>query len=132
MAHTDAPEGRPMATASSKAPVSPRLRNARAIALAAAVVLLLMIVWNLGSIKGQARVGAAYGAHVTCSCRYIQGRDMASCETDKEAGMGIVSLSDDPENKRVYASVPFLAEAVAERRGAFGCVQLNEAEIDAL
>lgn len=57
---------------------------------------------------------------------------MASCETDKEKGMEIVRLRDDPENKRVYASVPFLAEAVAERRGAFGCMQLNETEIEAL
>ena len=57
---------------------------------------------------------------------------MASCETDKEKGLEIVRLSDDPENKRIYASVPFLAEAVAERRGANGCVQLNQTEIDAL
>ncbi|MFN3452466.1 MAG: hypothetical protein ACK4ZE_09950, partial [Sphingorhabdus sp.] len=62
----------------------------------------------------------------------VEGRDMASCETDKEKGMEIVRLSDDPENKRIYASVPFLAKAVAERRGAYGCVQLNQAEIEAL
>ncbi len=118
-------------TAPAKAPVG-RLRTARNIALGVLALIVLLVVWNWGSIAGQARVGAAYGAHIACSCRYIEGRDMASCETDKEAGMGIVSISDDPENKRVYASVPFLAEAVAERRGAFGCVQLNEAEIDAL
>ena len=97
-----------------------------------ALFTALWLLWNWNSIEGQARVGAAYGAHVTCSCRYIEGRDMASCETDKEKGMEMVRLSDDPENKRVYASVPFLAEAVAERRGAFGCVQLNAAEIEAL
>jgi len=97
-----------------------------------ALFTAMWLLWNWNSIKGQARVGAAYGAHVTCSCRYIEGRDMASCETDKEKGMEMVRLSDDPENKRVYASVPFLAEAVAERRGAFGCVQLNAAEIEAL
>jgi len=124
-----------MATATSpktaNAPRS-RLRTARNIALGILAVIMLLLVWNWSSIKGQARVGAAYGAHITCSCRYIEGRDMASCETDKEAGMELVGLSDDPENKRVTASVPFLAEAVAERRGAFGCVQLNEAEIEAL
>ena len=97
-----------------------------------ALFTALWLLWNWNSIKGQARVGAAYGAHVTCSCRYIEGRDMASCETDKEKGMEMVRLSDDPENKRVYATVPFLAEAVAERRGAFGCIQLNAAEIEAL
>ena len=111
---------------------SARLRTARNIVLGVLAVIVLVLVWNWGSIKGQARVGAAYGAHIACSCRYVEGRDMGSCETDKEAGMALVGFSDDPENKRVTASVPFLAKAVAERRGAFGCVQLNEAEIDAL
>lgn len=124
-----------MATATSKPPAkgpSANWRNAKLVALAVLLLAALWLVWNWSSIKGQARVGAAYGAHITCSCRYIEGRDMASCETDKEAGMEMVSLSDDPENKRITASVLFLAEAVAERRGAFGCVQLNEAEIEAL
>lgn len=124
-----------MATATSpatpKAPAS-RWRTARNIALGVFAVIVLLLVWNWSSIKGQARVGAAYGAHIACSCRYVEGRDMRACETDKEAGMGMVSFSDDPENKRVTASVPFLAEAVAERRGAFGCVQLNDAEIEEL
>lgn len=118
-------------TKSTKAP-QPRFKSLKIVIAAVIVIAALWLMWNWSSIKGQARVGAAYGAHVICSCRYIQGRDMASCETDKEKGMEIVRLSDDPENKRVYATVPFLAEAVAERRGAFGCVQLNETEIEAL
>ena len=124
-----------MATATSKKPApvpAGTLRTVKLMAIAVLALAALWLVWNWNSIKGQARVGAAYGAHIICSCRYIQGRDMASCKTDKEAGMEMVSLSDDPENRRVYASVPFLAEAVAERRGAFGCVQLNEAEIETL
>lgn len=124
-----------MATVTSKQPAtatSAYWRNTKLVALAVLALVALWLVWNWSSIKGQARVGTAYGAHITCSCRYIEGRDMQSCETDKEAGMEMVRLSDDPENKRVTASVPFLAEAVAERRSAFGCVQLNEAEIDAL
>ena len=124
-----------MATATSKptarAARSP-LRIARNVVLGLLALALLWLLWNWASIAGQAKVGAAYGAHIACSCRYIEGRDMASCETDMEPGMEIVSLSDDPENKRVTATVMFLAEAVAERRGAFGCVQLNEREIGAL
>lgn len=110
----------------------PRFRTLKIIVAVVVALAGLWLLLNWNSIKGQARVGVAYGAHVTCSCRYIEGRDMASCETDKEAGMEMVRLSDEPENKRIYASVPFLAEAVAERRGAFGCVQLTEAEIEAL
>jgi hypothetical protein len=124
-----------MATATSTQSAKgkqPRFRTLKITVAVLVAIAGLWLLWNWNSIKGQARVGAAYGAHVTCSCRYIEGRDMASCETDKEAGMEMVRLSDEPENKRVYASVPFLAEAVAERRGAFGCVQLTEAEIEAL
>ncbi len=120
-----------MATATSKTSKN-HLRTARTVMLGVVALIVLLLVWNWGSIKGQARIGAAYGAHITCSCRYIEGRDMASCETDKEAGMALVGFSDDPENMRVTASVPFLAEAVAEKRGAFGCMQLNQAEIEAL
>jgi hypothetical protein len=124
-----------MATATSKSTAKEPnivLRRLRLAAIVVASCVVLWVVWNWGTIKGQAQVGAAYGAHITCACRYIEGRSMDSCETDKEAGMEMVSLSDDPENKRVYASVPFLAEAVAERRGTFGCVQLNAKEIEAL
>ena len=135
IAGIDAPTGGLMATATLKpatrAPRS-RFRTARNVALAVVAIGVLWFVWNWSSIKGQAQLGAAYGAHVACSCRYIAGRDLKSCETDFEPGMELVSVSDDPENKRITASVPFLAEAVAERRGLFGCVQLNEAEIDAL
>ena len=124
-----------MATATSK-PTAKATRSplliARNVVLGLLALAVLWLLWNWGSIAGQAKVGAAYGAHIACSCRYIEGRDMASCETDMEPGMEIVSLSDDPENKRVTATVMFLAEAVAERRGAFGCVQLNEREISAL
>jgi hypothetical protein len=118
-------------TPSTKAP-TPRFKTLKIVGAIILGIAVLWLLWNWNSITGQARVAAAYGAHITCACRYIEGRDMASCETDKEKGMEIVQLSDDPENKRVYATVPFLAKAVAERRGAFGCMQLNAAEIDAL
>ena len=124
-----------MATATSKPTAKATTRPlliVRNVVLGLLALAMLWVLWNWGSIAGQAKVGAAYGAHIACSCRYIEGRDMASCETDMEPGMEIVSLSDDPENKRMTATVMFLAEAVAERRGAFGCVQLNEREISAL
>jgi hypothetical protein len=124
-----------MATATStprpKAP-EPWFKRLKIVIAVIVLFAALWLLWNWNSIKGQARVGVAYGAHVTCSCRFIEGRDMASCETDKEKGMEMVRFSDDPENKRVYASIPFLAEAVAERRGTFGCIQLSAAEIEAL
>jgi hypothetical protein len=120
-----------MATATSNE-AWPLGRKIKYAATAIAALLLLWLVLNFADIKAQAKLGASYGAHVACSCRYIEGRSLASCQTDFEDGMELVSLSDDPPNKRVTASVPFLAEAVAERRGAFGCIQLNQKEIDAI
>lgn len=115
----------------SKAPIS----IGRKIGYAVLVILLLGLIWLIFSwngIKNSAHVGTAYGAHIVCSCRYIEGRDLESCKTDLEDGMESISLSDDPENKRISASLSFLSEAVAEKRGEFGCIILNEAEMDAL
>lgn len=107
-------------------------RIAKLAMIAMLVLILLLLMFNFATLKGYARLGTSYAAHVTCSCRYIEGRDMASCANDTEAGMEIVSVTDDPDNKRVSASVPILAEAAAELRGEFGCQQLNKAELEAL
>jgi hypothetical protein len=123
-----------MATAtsnpSSKAPMP--LKKKIGYTLAALVALIVLwVVLNFSDIKAQAQLGASYGAHVACSCRYIEGRSLRSCEKDFEPGMELVSIADDPKNKRVTASVPLLAEAAAERRGDFGCIQLNAREMAA-
>ncbi|MFZ4689072.1 MAG: hypothetical protein ACOYLS_07530 [Polymorphobacter sp.] len=69
----------------------------------------------------RAAVGSGYVAHVVCSCRYVGNRDMASCATDLEPGMEIVSISDDPEKRRVTASVPLLAKRTATYDPEYGC-----------
>jgi hypothetical protein len=63
-----------MATATSKAgpkAQQPRFKALKIIIATLAVIAALWLAWNWNSIKGQARVGVAYGAHITCSCRYI-------------------------------------------------------------
>jgi hypothetical protein len=128
-----------MATATSPKPkgTAPKtqLSLGQKIKYAAVAVLALVLLWlafSLADIKAQAKLGVSYASHVACSCRYIEGRPLDACYKDFEPGMGMVSLTDDPERKRVTASVPLLASAVAERRGDFGCLQLNEKEIAAL
>jgi hypothetical protein len=95
-------------------------------------LMLLWLIFNFADIKAQARLGASYASHVACSCRYIEGRPLDACYKDFEPGMGMVSLADDPEHKRITASVPLLAKAVAERREEFGCQQLNDTEMGQL
>ena len=101
-------------------------------AIAVLALLLLWLVFSFAGIKAQAQLGVSYASHIACSCRYIEGRPLDACTKDFEPGMEMVSLTDNPAKKRVTASVPLLASAVAERRGEFGCLQLNDKEIAAL
>ena len=92
-------------------------------ALAAIVALLvLLLAWNWSALRARAAVGAGFGARVTCSCRYVEGRAMDSCKGDKEPGMTFVTLSDDPESHSVEASVPLLASRTARYRKGWGCL----------
>ncbi|MGL3821357.1 hypothetical protein [Sphingopyxis sp. R3-92] len=89
------------------------------------VLALLMtgfLIWKFPSFKAQAELGSAYAARVGCSCRYVQGRSLDSCQSDFEPGMELVSLAEDPETKTVIGSVPLLASRSARYAGASGCL----------
>jgi hypothetical protein len=124
-----------MATASSTPGAKAAMPLRKKIGYAALAIIGVVALWvtfNFSDIKAQAKLATSYGSHVACSCRYIEGRPLDSCYKDFEEGMEIVSLADDPANKRVTASVPLLASAMAERRGDYGCQQLNDKEMAAL
>ena len=128
-----------MATATSPKPngnaPTGRLSVGQKVKYSLIAVLALIGLWlafSFADIKAQAKLGVSYASHIACSCRYIEGRPLDACIKDFEPGMEMVSLTDDPAKKRVTASVPLLASAVAERRGEFGCLQLNEKEVEAL
>ncbi|MDR6834597.1 hypothetical protein J2X44_001403 [Sphingopyxis sp. BE259] len=87
-----------------------------------AVLLAGFAIWKFPSFKAQAELGSAYAARVGCSCRYVQGRSLESCQSDFEPGMEIVSLSEDPATKTVTGSVPLLASRSARYAGASGCL----------
>ena len=122
----------PKPNGTARKPSLSLVQKAKYAAIAVLALLLLWLVFSFAGIKAQAQLGVSYAAHIACSCRYIEGRPLNSCTKDFEPGMEMVSLSDDPDKKRVTASVPFLANAVAERRGEFGCLQLNDKEVAAL
>lgn len=98
---------------------------ARKWKLTAAVVILLLagaIAWHGAALTAHARLGAAYGARIGCSCRYVEGRTMGSCTDDKEPGMALVRMTDLPDEKAVRASVPLLASRTARFRPGWGCL----------
>lgn len=73
-------------------------------------------------IRAYARTGASYGAHMTCSCRFIAGREMGDCKKDFEPGMEFVFVSEDTDDKSVTAYIPFIASETATYRDGPGCV----------
>ena len=85
-------------------------------------LLLGLLIWKFPDFKAQAEVGSAYAARVGCSCRYVQGRSLESCQTDFEPGMEMVSVSEDPATKTITGSVPLLASRSARYAGASGCL----------
>ena len=87
-----------------------------------AVLLTGFAIWKFPSFKAQAELGSAYAARVGCSCRYVQGRSLESCQSDFEPGMEMVSLSEDPATKTVTGSVPLLASRSARYAGGSGCL----------
>ncbi|WP_171003930.1 hypothetical protein [Sphingopyxis sp. L1A2A] len=91
-------------------------------ALVAAVLFALFAIWKFPSFKAQAELGSAYAARVGCSCRYVQGRSLDSCQSDFEPGMEMVSLSEDPATTTVTGSVPLLASRSARYTGVSGCL----------
>lgn len=109
-----------MATAKRSTPGKRRFWPRALLALA---VLGGALAWFYGEpIAARAEAGAAFGARTACSCRYIAGRDLKSCETDFEPGMALVSLRDDADDRAVTARVPLLSSATARYREGFGCV----------
>lgn len=69
----------------------------------------------------QAQLATGYIAHVVCACRYVGGRDMASCETDREPGTEIVRVTEDSAARSITASVPLLSRRTARFDPEYGC-----------
>lgn len=69
----------------------------------------------------QAVLATGYIAQVTCSCRFVSGRDMASCDTDREPGTEVVQIDEDRANRTITASVPLLSKRTSRFDPEYGC-----------
>ena len=85
----------------------------------ALVGLLLAFFWQ--PLTNYAQTGAAYGARVGCSCRFVGGRSLEDCRKDFESGMELITLSADYGEKSVTARFPLLATQTATYREGEGC-----------
>lgn len=108
-----------MATANPNRP-APRRRLIRLLGVLA-VLLALALAWFWRPLNGYARIGAAYGARVACSCRFEGGRSLGDCRKDFEPGMELIMLSENADAKSVTARFPLLARETATFREGEGC-----------
>lgn len=95
-----------------------------------AIVLLVMIAVYLAIqfpvFQKKAELGSAYAAQVGCSCYFIEGRSIPSCETDLEEAAWMVSMTNDDSEGTVTGSVPLLASRKAKIDPIMGCQLLPE------
>ncbi|MEY4952955.1 MAG: hypothetical protein RL299_1379 [Pseudomonadota bacterium] len=99
----------------------PKSRFRRRVMLLGLMLLAALVAWFWGPMNAYAHTGAAYGARVACSCRFVGGRELGDCEKDFEAGMELVMLSEDAQAKSITARFPGLASATATYRPGLGC-----------
>lgn len=91
------------------------------LALALAGLGAATLAWFWQPLNSFAITGASYAARVGCSCRFVGGRSLTDCRKDFEAGMELVTLSEDVEAKSVTARFPLLAAQTATYREGEGC-----------
>ena len=87
-----------------------------------ALAIIGALVWQLGA-KDQvafARIATAYGAKMTCSCRFVAGRDMDTCMGDFTADMSPVSFTETADSIRTSAAFG-LASSEARFEPGLGC-----------
>jgi hypothetical protein len=110
----------------ARARLAGALKRARGRVLWSALGVLALVlglaVWKGPRLYADAVTGASFGARVACSCRYIEGRPLASCKSDFEPGMDLVMLSEDSAAKSVTARFPLLASQTATYQAGAGCV----------
>lgn len=87
-----------------------------------AVAVGVGVVLYARPIQQTALTGAAFGARVGCSCRYVAGRSLADCRKDLEPGMSLVLLGEDRATRSITARVPLLATQRATWHEGQGCV----------
>lgn len=88
----------------------------------ALVVIVAVGVGGYYALQGPmlyGRIGTTYAAKQTCSCMFISGRSLDSCQADLPGGADIVKIS--VSGHHVQASAYGLVHASAAFEDGYGC-----------
>jgi hypothetical protein len=88
-----------------------------------AVVGLALVAGAVYAVRvaDQAGIGAAAMAKVTCSCVFVDGRDMRSCRADDPPGFEAVATEVDADAKSVTGRVLGVITRRATYSETYGC-----------
>jgi len=93
----------------------------RHIFIAVTVVALAALGWFVLNLLASARVGAAAIAKVSCSCMFVESRDLRECRKDNPPGFEGVAVSVDSVKKSVTGSVLGIVHRTATFTADYGC-----------
>jgi len=89
--------------------------------IAVTVVVLAALGWFVSNTLTSARVGAAAMAKMSCSCLFVENRDLRECRKDNPPGFDGVAVSVDPAKKSVTGSVLGIVHRTAIYTPDYGC-----------
>jgi len=91
--------------------------------LVAAVAALVLVGGGAYAMRvaDQAGVGAAAIAKITCSCIFVDKRDMTSCRADDPPGFEAIAAEADERTKSVTARVLGVVTRRAAYTERYGC-----------
>ena len=93
----------------------------RHVIFALAAAALLLAAWQVTNMVASADVGAAAMAKVSCSCVFVEGRELADCRKDNPPGFDSVQVSVDPAARTATGSVFGLIHRKASYSPDYGC-----------
>ncbi len=88
------------------------------------IAILLVVVAGVVKLRGIARMRAkvvGLVAKQTCSCHFVDGRDVASCRADLDPDTDYVAIDVDAAAKTVVARAPGAATRTARATDGSGC-----------
>jgi hypothetical protein len=93
----------------------------RHIVIAVTVAVLAALGWFASNTLTSADVGAAAMAKVSCSCVFVEGRNVDECRKDSPPGFDGVAVSVDPAKMSVTGSVLGIVHRTATYSADYGC-----------